>query len=212
MFDAETMSQLSALAQVIGIDIVLAGDNAVVVGMAAAGLPRELRARAIMIGIIAAMLMRVGFALITAQLMTIVGLMAAGGVLLLWVAWKLWRELRESHAEQEAVEAVYGEDGELIDGPPGGEKSLRQAVIQILLADLTMSLDNVLAVAGAAHEHPWIMAFGLALSIALMGLAATWIARLLERHRWIAYFGLGLIIYVALRMIWDGGGAVVNYI
>lgn len=206
MFDAHTMSQASALAQVIGIDIVLAGDNAVVVGMAAAGLPKELRARAIMIGIVAAMLMRVAFALVTAQLMTIVGLMVAGGVLLLWVAWKLWRELREQAAERAGVDAITEEDADA--APPGGQKTLRQAVIQILLADLTMSLDNVLAVAGAAHEHPYIMAFGLVLSIALMGVAATWIARLLDRHRWIAYVGLALIVYVALHMIWDGGQAI----
>lgn len=206
MFDAHTMSQLSALAQVIGIDIVLAGDNAVVVGMAAAGLPKEFRARAIMIGIVAAMLMRVAFALVAAQLMTVVGLMAAGGILLLWVAWKLWRELRESAGEHAAA-LVADEPERTTEGLGGERKTLRQAVTQILVADLTMSLDNVLAVAGAAHEHPYIMAFGLILSIALMGLAATWIARLLDRHRWIAYVGLGLIIYVALRMIWDGGSA-----
>jgi len=203
MIDAEMWSQLSALAKVIGIDIVLAGDNAIVVGMAAAGLPRELRARAIMIGIVAAMVMRVGFAVVAAQLMTVVGLMAIGGVLLLWVAWKLWRELRADHQkEADAVEAAYGDDHDVSNG-----KSLRQAVTQILVADLTMSLDNVLAVAGAAHEHPYIMAFGLVLSIALMGIAATWIARMLERNRWIGYVGLALIVYVALSMIWDGGQA-----
>ncbi|MGZ0187391.1 MAG: TerC family protein [Alphaproteobacteria bacterium] len=206
MFDVEMMAQLEALATVIGIDIVLAGDNAVVVGMAAAGLPKELRGRAICIGIIAAMLMRVGFALVTAQLMTIVGLMAAGGVLLLWVAWKLWRELREGAAEKAAIAAALA-DGEEYVPPEAEKKTLRQAVIQILVADLTMSLDNVLAVAGAAHDHPYIMAFGLVLSIALMGLAATWIARMLERNRWIAYVGLVLILYVALKMIWEGGTA-----
>ena len=211
MFDAHTMSQATALIQVIGIDIVLAGDNAVVVGMAAAGLPKDLRARAIMIGIVAAMLMRVAFALVAAQLMTIVGLMVAGGVLLLWVAWKLWRELREHAAEHAAALEVAGEGGGETTVAPENQKTLRQAVIQILLADLTMSLDNVLAVAGAAHEPPWIMAFGLILSIALMGLAATWIARLLDRHRWIAYVGLGLIVYVALRMIWDGGHALAGF-
>lgn len=207
MFDAEMMSQASALAQVIGIDIVLAGDNAVVVGMAAAGLPKELRARAIMIGIIAAMLMRIGFALIAAQLMSIVGLMLAGGVLLLWVAWKLWREICEARAEHAAAMALGGEASADDDTDSGGAKTLRQAVIQILIADLTMSLDNVLAVAGAAHEHPWVMAFGLVLSVALMGAAATYIARLLDRHRWIAYVGLILIVYVACTMIWDGGNA-----
>lgn len=207
MFDAELMSQASALAQVIGIDIVLAGDNAVVVGMAAAGLPKELRARAIMIGIVAAMVMRIGFALVAAQLMTIVGLMLAGGLLLLWVAWKLWREICDARAEHAAALALGGEDGAETAANPSGVKTLRQAVIQILVADLTMSLDNVLAVAGAAHEHPWVMAFGLVLSIALMGAAATWIARVLDKYRWVASVGLVLILYVACRMIWEGGNA-----
>lgn len=211
MFDPETIGQLKALVSVIGIDIVLAGDNAVVVGMAAAGLSRELRSRAILIGILAAMGMRIAFALVAAELMTIVGLMAAGGVLLLWVAWKLWRELRESAAASAAINDLEAEEagGDGVgDGAGGGDgKTLKQAVIQILIADLTMSLDNVLAVAGAAHEHPYIMAFGLVLSVALMGIAATWIARMLETHRWIAYVGLALIVYVALSMIWDGGHA-----
>ncbi|MEL0091357.1 MAG: YjbE family putative metal transport protein [Rhodospirillales bacterium] len=207
MFDAETLNQLTALSTVIGIDIVLAGDNAVVVAMAAAGLSKELRAKAIMIGIVAAMLMRVIFALVAAQLMTIVGLMAAGGVLLLWVAWKLWRELRDNQSSQQtssSSEALSeGEESPTVFVPE--RKTLRQAIVQILVADLTMSLDNVLAVAGAAHDHPYIMAFGLFLSVALMGVAATWIARLLERNRWIAYVGLLLILYVALKMIWEGG-------
>lgn len=207
MFDAETLNQLTALSTVIGIDIVLAGDNAVIVAMAAAGLSKELRAKAIMIGIVAAMLMRVIFALVAAQLMTIVGLMAAGGVLLLWVAWKLWRELRENQSSQQtssSSEALSeGEESPTVFVPE--RKTLRQAIVQILVADLTMSLDNVLAVAGAAHDHPYIMAFGLFLSVALMGVAATWIARLLERNRWIAYVGLLLILYVALKMIWEGG-------
>ncbi len=211
MFDPEMIGQLKALVSVIGIDIVLAGDNAVVVGMAAAGLSRELRSRAILIGILAAMGMRIAFALVAAELMTIVGLMAAGGVLLLWVAWKLWRELRESAAASAAIKDLEAEEagGDGVgDGAGGGDgKTLKQAVIQILIADLTMSLDNVLAVAGAAHEHPYIMAFGLVLSVALMGIAATWIARMLETHRWIAYVGLALIVYVALSMIWDGGHA-----
>ena len=207
MFDAEMMSQLTALLTVIGIDIVLAGDNAVVVGMAAAGLPKELRAKAIMIGIIAAMVMRIGFSIVAAEMMGIVGLMAAGGVLLLWVSWKLYREIRESAAERAA--AAYGEDGNLldedvVDAQETSTKTLRQAVIQILVADLTMSLDNVLAVAGAARDHTAILVFGLILSVALMGIAATWIAKLLNRHGWIAYVGLVLIVYVALHMIWDG--------
>ena len=214
MFDPETLSQITALLTVIGIDIVLAGDNAVVVAMAAAGLSKELRAKAIMIGIVAAMLMRIIFALVAAELLSIVGLLALGGVLLLWVAWKLWRELREHQTSPNGPQFSDSSDEEQSDlaDKKLPQKTLRQAVIQILVADLTMSLDNVLAVAGAAHDHPYIMAFGLFLSVALMGLAATWIARLLERNRWIAYVGLLLILYVALRMIWDGGLAILKVI
>ena len=214
MFDPETLSQITALLTVIGIDIVLAGDNAVVVAMAAAGLSKELRAKAIMIGIVAAMLMRIIFALVAAELLSIVGLLALGGVLLLWVAWKLWRELREHQTSPNGPQLSDSSDEEQSDlaDKKLPQKTLRQAVIQILVADLTMSLDNVLAVAGAAHDHPFIMAFGLFLSVALMGLAATWIARLLERNRWIAYVGLLLILYVALRMIWDGGVAILQVI
>ncbi len=214
MFDPETLSQITALLTVIGIDIVLAGDNAVVVAMAAAGLSKELRAKAIMIGIVAAMLMRIIFALVAAELLSIVGLLALGGVLLLWVAWKLWRELREHQTSPNGPQLSDSSDEEQSDlaDKKLPQKTLRQAVIQILVADLTMSLDNVLAVAGAAHDHPYIMAFGLFLSVALMGLAATWIARLLERNRWIAYVGLLLILYVALRMIWDGGVAILQVI
>ncbi|MFZ8897469.1 MAG: YjbE family putative metal transport protein [Alphaproteobacteria bacterium] len=214
MFDPETLSQITALLTVIGIDIVLAGDNAVVVAMAAAGLSKELRAKAIMIGIVAAMLMRIIFALVAAELLSIVGLLALGGVLLLWVAWKLWRELRDHQPNLNDTQLSNPSDEEQTDlaGKKLPQKTLRQAVIQILVADLTMSLDNVLAVAGAAHDHPYIMAFGLFLSVALMGLAATWIARLLERNRWIAYVGLLLILYVALRMIWDGGIAILQVI
>jgi YjbE family integral membrane protein len=214
MFDPETLSQITALLTVIGIDIVLAGDNAVVVAMAAAGLSKELRAKAIMIGIVAAMLMRIIFALVAAELLSIVGLLALGGVLLLWVAWKLWRELREHQTSPNGPQLSDSSDEEQSDlaDKKLPQKTLRQAVIQILVADLTMSLDNVLAVAGAAHDHPYIMAFGLFLSVALMGLAATWIARLLERNRWIAYVGLLLILYVALRMIWDGGLAILKVI
>jgi YjbE family integral membrane protein len=214
MFDPETLGQITALLTVIGIDIVLAGDNAVVVAMAAAGLSKELRAKAIMIGIVAAMLMRIIFALVAAELLSIVGLLALGGVLLLWVAWKLWRELREHQTSPNGSQLSGPSDEEQSDlaDKKLPQKTLRQAVIQILVADLTMSLDNVLAVAGAAHDHPYIMAFGLFLSVALMGLAATWIARLLERNRWIAYVGLLLILYVALRMIWDGGIAILQVI
>ncbi len=199
---------LTALGQVIMIDLVLAGDNAVVIGLAAAGLPKEQRNRAILIGIIAATVLRIGFALITTTLLGITGLLLAGGVLLLWVCWKMYRELREGHAEAEAEaqEALSGADLNA-DGTVAGRaprKTLGQAALQIVIADVSMSLDNVLAVAGAAHEHPTVLFIGLVLSIALMGLAATFVARLLARHRWIAWVGLVLILYVALKMIYDG--------
>lgn len=191
---------LSAFLQVIMIDLVLAGDNAIVIGMAAAGLPQDLRRKAILIGIGAATLMRIVFALIATQLLAITGLLLAGGLLLLWVCWKMYQELRIPHAvEDEAVGALEGQKG---SGAP--RKTLRQAVTQIVIADVSMSLDNVLAVAGAAHEHPVVMVAGLALSIALMGLASTFIAGLLNRHRWIAWVGLLVILYVAANMIWHG--------
>jgi YjbE family integral membrane protein len=197
-----------ALGQVIMIDLVLAGDNAIVIGLAAAGLPKDQRAKAILFGIIAATILRIGFAAITAQLLALVGLLLAGGILLLWVCWKMWRELRTSmHEHHAALEAVSGEDinkdGTVAGGAP--RKSFAQAAWQIVVADITMSLDNVLAVAGAAREHPWVLVFGLALSIALMGIAASFIANLLQKHRWIAYVGLAVILYVALEMIVRGG-------
>ena len=196
-----------ALMQVIGIDLVLAGDNAIVIGLAAAGLPKEQRARAILVGIAAATVMRIGFALLTTQLLAIVGLLLAGGILLLWVCWKMWRELREGHADEErAEEALTGQDinadGTVAGGGP--TKTFAQAATQIVIADVSMSLDNVLAVAGAAHGHPTVLIVGLVLSIALMGLAASFVARLLNKYRWIAYIGLLIIVYVALKMIWEG--------
>lgn len=200
---------LTAFGQVIMIDLVLAGDNAIVIGMAAAGLPPDLRKRAILIGIAAATAMRIVFALIATQLLAITGLLLAGGLLLLWVCWKMYEELRiDRHEEFEAVAALGGAD---LDGSPGAAaaagapaKTLRQAVTQIVIADVSMSLDNVLAVAGAAHEHPTVLVIGLALSVALMGLASAWIAGLLNRHRWIGWVGLLVILYVALSMVWTG--------
>jgi YjbE family integral membrane protein len=194
--------------QVIMIDLVLAGDNAVVIGLAAAGLAPELRRKAIVIGIVAATLMRIGFALIATQLLNITGLLFAGGLLLLWVCWKMYEELRVSRRDEAAaVEALSDQDFDA-DGTVGTtgvpRKTLRQAVTQIIVADVSMSLDNVLAVAGAAREHPTVLIFGLALSIALMGLAASLIARLLARYHWIAWIGLLVILYVALHMIWEG--------
>jgi YjbE family integral membrane protein len=197
---------LSALFKVIWIDLVLAGDNAIVIGLAAAGLPKEQRSKAILIGIIAATVLRIAFALVTTQLLAIVGLLLVGGLLLLWVCWKMWRELRDGGEHHEATEAITGEDIDK-DGDVGGSvprKTLSQAAWQIIVADVSMSLDNVLAVAGAAHGHPSILVIGLILSIALMGLAATFIARLLNNYRWIAYVGLVVILYVALEMIWQG--------
>jgi YjbE family integral membrane protein len=195
---------LTAFAQVIMIDLVLAGDNAIVIGLAAAGLPRDQRNRAILIGIIAATVLRIVFAALTTQLLQIVGLLLAGGILLLWVCWKMWRELRTSHKdEEEAEDALAGIEGEATtSGAP--RKTFAQAAWQIVVADVSMSLDNVLAVAGAAREHPYVLIFGLVLSIALMGIAASFIARLLQRHRWIAYVGLAIILYVALEMVYKG--------
>ena len=198
---------MSAFFQVIFIDLVLAGDNAIVIGLAASGLPREQRNRAILVGIAAATVLRIVFASITTWLLAIVGLLVAGGLLLLWVCWKMWRELRTTAAESHAGdEALADEDldraGGTAEGPP--RKTFAQAAWQIVVADVSMSLDNVLAVAGAARDHLIVLIFGLALSIALMGIAASFIARLLQRYRWIAYVGLLIILYVALRMIWEG--------
>jgi YjbE family integral membrane protein len=189
------------------IDLVLAGDNAIVIGLAAAGLPKEQRHKAILIGILAATVLRIIFAAATTQLLQIVGLLLAGGILLLWVCWKMWRELRTSHAEEiQAEEALENrdidQDGKIAVAAP--RKTFAQAAWQIVIADVSMSLDNVLAVAGAAREHPVVLIFGLILSIALMGIAASFIARLLQRHRWIAYVGLAIILYVALEMIYRG--------
>jgi YjbE family integral membrane protein len=209
MFEAFTSPALVAFFQVIMIDLVLAGDNAIVIGLAAAGLPAEQRTKAILVGIGAATAMRIGFAAVTTQLLQIVGLLFAGGILLLWVCWKMWRELRAQHQQVEAAEMVSGFDVNAdgtISGHQGGapQKSFGQAALQILIADVSMSLDNVLAVAGAAREHPYVLVFGLVLSIALMGIAANYIAGLLQKHRWIAYGGLAIILYVAIEMIWRG--------
>jgi YjbE family integral membrane protein len=194
------------LGQVIMIDLVLAGDNAVVIGLAASGLPKDQRNKAIFVGIIAATVLRIGFASVTTQLLQVLGLILVGGILLLWVRWKMWRELRDGHAQEEGVEAVTGEDinADGTVGAPVGRKTFRQAAWQIIVADVSMSLDNVLAVAGAAREHPGVLVIGLVLSIALMGLAATFIAKLLQKYRWIAYVGLAIILYVALDMIYRG--------
>jgi YjbE family integral membrane protein len=197
-----TLSQITALASVILIDVVLAGDNAIVVAMAAAGVPVAQRRRVIVIGIAAATVLRIAIASIALQLLDIVGLALAGGLLLLWVAWKLFRELRLAHAERGAKR--QGRTA------PAKQKTMARAVFQIVIADLSMSLDNVLAVAGVARTQgePWVLVLGLVLSVALMGIASQLIARLLARYFWLAWVGLAIIAVVALRMIWAGGGEV----
>ncbi len=189
MILADIWPQLIALGQVLLIDLVLAGDNAIVVGMAVAGLPNAQKSRAILIGIAAATVLRIGFALLTLQLLALVGLLFAGGLLLLWVSWRMYRELRGAQHKAAADVPV---------------KTLRQALVQIVLADVSMSLDNVLAVAGASREHPWVLVFGLTISVLLMGVAARLVADLLERYRWIAWIGLLVVVYVALKLMWDG--------
>src|SRR4029078_4520893 len=201
MLELISSQHLTALFQVVMIDLVLAGDNAIVIGLAAAGLPEGQRKKAILIGIVAATILRIGFASVTVQLLQIIGLLLAGGVLLLWVCWKMWRELRTSH-HQPTFQSLSS--ASTMDATTGRQKTLGQAVWQITLADVSMSLDNVLAVAGAAREHPMILIFGLALSMALMVLAANFIARILEKHRWIAYVGLLIILYVAFDMSYRG--------
>jgi YjbE family integral membrane protein len=189
-----TPDAIAALLQVIMIDLVLAGDNAVVIGLAAAGLPPERRGRVILLGIAAATVLRLAFAAVAVELLEIVGLLLAGGILLLWVCWKMWRELRGQGAHRaDASHTAHAP-----------RKTFAQATWQIVLADVSMSLDNVLAVAGAARDHPAALVFGLALSIVLMGVAAGFIAKLLNRHRWIGYAGLAIILYVAIDMIWRG--------
>ena len=209
------------LAQVIMIDLVLAGDNAIVVGMAAAGLPRPMRGKVILIGIAAATVLRIVFALVTNQLLAIIGLTLAGGILLLWVCWKFWRELLNERRRRLKAAALRRETlsrderAELAEHPealPGAApaKTMRQAITQIILADVSMSLDNVLAVAGAAGEHMWVLVVGLLLSVGLMGAAATVIAGLLKRYHWIAYVGLAIILWVAIDMIYRGTNEVVK--
>jgi YjbE family integral membrane protein len=203
--DLFTSEAVVAFIQVVAIDLVLAGDNAVVIGLAAAGLPTEQRTRAILIGIVGATALRIVFAGSTTQLLQIVGLLFAGGILLLWVCWKIWRELR-TITDLGGV-ATQGDWDINRDGTIAGRarrKTFGQAALQIVAADVSMSLDNVLAVAGAAREHPIVLVLGLVFSITLMGVAANWVARLLQKHRWIAYAGLAIIFYVACQMIYRG--------
>ncbi len=190
---------LAAFGSVLMIDLVLAGDNAIVVGALAAGLPADQRKKVILIGIGAALVLRIFFALIVTWLMGIVGLIFAGGLLLLWVSWKFWREIREG-ADNPGSEEIEGDEHSGIKS----RKSFVAAAWAVAVADVSMSLDNVLAVAGAAREHPGILVIGLLLSVAMMGLAANFIARIINRHRWIAYIGLAVIVLVAFKMIYEG--------
>jgi YjbE family integral membrane protein len=202
--DLADYQALVALASVVIIDVVLAGDNAVVVGMAAAGLPREQQHRVIAVGIAMATVLRIGFALITIQLLAIIGLTLAGGILLLWVAWKMYRELGKSRRHA-VVEASSG-------GVAAKAKSFNQALLQVVLADVSMSLDNVLAVAGTARDHLWVLVLGLVLSVALMGVASAIVARLLDRYPWFAWIGLAIVTIVACRMIYEGWSEVISHI
>ena len=204
MLEFFSSQSLTALFQVVMIDLVLAGDNAIVIGLAAAGLPEDHRKKAILAGILAATALRIGFASITVQLLQIIGLLLAGGILLLWVCWKMWRELRASHAHQAKFQNLSAASTIDAASTAGRQKTLGQAIWQITIADVSMSLDNALAVAGAAREHPVILIFGLGLSIALMGFAANFMARVLQKHRWVAYVGLLIILYVAFDMSYRG--------
>ncbi len=193
----------AAFFQVVIIDLTMAGDNAVAVGVAAAGLPREIRRRAIFLGLAAAVVMLVGFALVAVQLLKIVGLLLAGGALLLWVCWRTWRDLRSQDT------AVAAEEGDAITAHR--PKTLPVALLEILAADLSMSLDNVLAVAGAARAHPQVLVFGLLLSITVTGVAAGYIAKLLGRAPWVRYLGLAIVLFVALSMMWQGALDVIRH-
>jgi YjbE family integral membrane protein len=188
---------LPVLLQVLMIDLVLAGDNAVVIGLAVNGLPEAQRKKAILAGVAAATIIRIAFALVAVKLLAIIGLTLAGGILLLWVVWKSARELRKS-------------DQAHADMPKTG--SLRTAITRIIIADVSMSLDNVLAVAGAAHEHPAVLAIGLVFSVVLMGVAANFVAKLLTRFSWLAWVGLAIVLYVSLHMIYDGGLDIMHHL
>lgn len=191
----EALTLAPILLQVLLIDLVLAGDNAIVIGLAVGGLPAAQRNRAILAGVAGATIIRIGFALIALKMLAIIGLTLAGGILLLWVVWKSVRELRGGAAHAEIA--------------PAGR--LRTAIWRIIVADISMSLDNVLAVAGAAHDHPLILALGLVASVALMGLAASLVAKMLSRYPWLAWVGIAIVLYVALTMIYQGGGQVLGH-
>jgi YjbE family integral membrane protein len=194
---------IAAFVQILLIDIVLAGDNAIVIGALAAGLPAERRRKVILIGVLAALVLRIAFALVVSQLLQVVGLVLAGGILLLWVAWRMYRELRQKPDGAESAESAGGEHSGLAPA-----RTFASAAWGVALADVSMSLDNVLAVAGAAREHPYVLVAGLILSVLLMGAAANVIARYIDRYRWIGWVGLLVILWVALKMIYEGAGHV----
>ena len=198
---------ITAFLEILFIDIVLAGDNAIVVGALAAGLPAEQRKRVILLGVLAALALRIVFALVVSQLLQIVGLVLAGGILLLWVAWRMYREIRHKDESAGSDEVAGDEHSGLRPA-----KSFASAAWGVALADVSMSLDNVLAVAGAAKDHPWVLVFGLVLSVLLMGAAANVIAKYIDRYRWIAWAGLAVILWVALKMIYEGAGHVAPHI
>jgi YjbE family integral membrane protein len=194
-----TPAALAAFLEILFIDIVLAGDNAIVVGALAAGLPAEQRKKVIMIGVLAALVLRIAFALVVSQLLQVVGLVLAGGILLLWVAWRMYREIRHK-GESVGSEEIAGDERSGVRSA----KTFASAAWGVALADVSMSLDNVLAVAGAARDHPYVLVFGLVLSVLLMGFAANFIARYIDRYRWVAWAGLAVILWVAVKMIFDG--------
>jgi len=201
-------AEFSAFIQVLLIDLVLAGDNAIVVGALAAGLPPAQRKKVILIGVIAALVLRIIFALMVTWLLAIVGLVLAGGVLLLWVAWRMWRDI-QGHQVGESAGSPEVAGDERSGLKPA--KTFAAAAWGVAVADVSMSLDNVLAVAGAAREHPGILIVGLIFAVALMGIAANIIAKYIERFRWIAWVGLVVIVYVAGKMIYEGWGEVAPF-
>ena len=198
-----TPAAITAFFEILFIDVVLAGDNAIVVGALAAGLPAEQRKKVILIGVAAALVLRIAFALVVSQLLQIVGLALAGGILLLWVAWKMYRELQHK-SERAGSDEIVGDEHSGVRPA----KTFASAAWGVAVADVSMSLDNVLAVAGAAREHPYVLVFGLVLSVLLMGAAANLIARYIDRYRWIAWSGLLVILWVALKMIYEGAAHV----
>jgi YjbE family integral membrane protein len=217
------LTELTELSEVVMVNLVLSGDNAIVVAMAAAGLPAAQRGKAMIFGIGAATILRVIFALAASEMFVYLGLRLIGGLLLLWVCWKLWRELRDQSREDAAVEDLEEEVAQVLptadfkqlvqnlgSNPVRPTKTLGQALTQIMIADISMSLDNVLAIAGVAHDHPWILVLGLVLSVGFMGAAAALIAGLLKRFHWLGYAGLALIFVVACKLIWEGSPIMVD--